>query len=210
MIINQTINTPEISRNREAGTALVSCDKSRAFLLEDCQMPKTHGLSRVNGKDSKLYKVWSQMKNRCKNPNSPRFKYYGAMGVTVCEEWFDFPVFHQWAMEAGYRHGLTIDRKDANGNYEPENCRWIPMGAQTLNHRFKKGKGLYWEKRKQRWRARIQLNGKQKCRYFKNHEDAIRYIEAERERLFNQTFKLIVDPGFKEMEESCDGIPGIS
>jgi hypothetical protein len=74
-----------------------------------------HGL-----KNTRLYKIWQQMKNRCLNPKGNRFKDYGARGITVCDEWKnDFKAFYDWAMSNGYSDDLTIDRIDNDGNYEP-------------------------------------------------------------------------------------------
>jgi len=166
------------------------------FFMEDCHMPKTHGLSRENGKNRKLYKVWSQMKNRCSNPRATRFKYYGAMGVKVCKEWFDFPVFYEWAINNCYMVGLTIDRKDPNGNYEPNNCRWVTPQVQSLNRRPKKGRGVSWDKRRNKWRGRVWLKGKEiHSHYFKKYEDAVLFVETEKEKI-----KLIVDKDYPKME----------
>lgn len=80
-----------------------------------------HGLSR-----SKLYHVWLMMKQRCYNSRNKDYKDYGARGITIYEEWInDFKVFHKWAISVGYEEGLTLDRINPNGNYEPNNCRWI-------------------------------------------------------------------------------------
>jgi hypothetical protein len=91
-----------------------------------------HGLSVEN---RRLYDVHRQMLQRCENPSSKDFKHYGDRGITVCGEWRDPVVFFAWAYESGYRRGLTIERVDVNGNYEPGNCTWVPNERQSHNTR---------------------------------------------------------------------------
>lgn len=83
----------------------------------------------------KLYKVWASMKQRCINPNSREFKHYGKRGITICKEWLDYEPFKEWALMNGYKEGLSIERIDVNGNYEPSNCTWIPRIEQPKNTR---------------------------------------------------------------------------
>lgn len=79
------------------------------------------------------------MKARCYNNNAPKYKHYGARGIYVCNDWKNsFTNFCDWAMENGYREGLTLDRVDVNGNYEPDNCRWTTMKQQAHNTRRNK------------------------------------------------------------------------
>lgn len=80
-----------------------------------------------------LYGRWNDMKNRCENPRNPSYRYYGARGISICDEWHDINKFIEWAESNGYKKGLTIDRIDVNGNYEPGNCRWIPLIDQSYN-----------------------------------------------------------------------------
>lgn len=98
---------------------------------------RTHGM--CAGGKTKLYNVWKGMKSRCRDERNTSWKYYGAMGVTVCKEWQDsYPAFHAWSMENGYEEGLTIDRIDPYGNYEPDNCRWTTWKVQMNNLRTRK------------------------------------------------------------------------
>lgn len=82
---------------------------------------------------TKLYAVWKTMKYRCSNKNNHKYKNYGAKGITVCDEWFDYENFKLWAYSNGYKEGLSIDRINVNGNYEPNNCRWVDMKTQQRN-----------------------------------------------------------------------------
>lgn len=82
---------------------------------------------------TRLYNIWADMIQRCNNPKNISYKYYGGKGVTVCEEWKDFPIFAKWALANGYNDNLSIDRKNSNGNYEPGNCRWETNFVQCNN-----------------------------------------------------------------------------
>lgn len=85
--------------------------------------------------NTKLYQTWHNMKQRCFNKNSSHYKNYGGRGIKVCNEWLEFMNFYNWAMSNEYSEGLTIDRIDVNGNYEPDNCRWVDNKTQCNNKR---------------------------------------------------------------------------
>lgn len=105
--------------------ASVSCRKCSA------KQPRTHGLTHHH-----LYKVWQRMKGCTSSPNHQDYKHYGGRGITICKPWSDdFLEFYKWANENGYRKGLTIERVNVNGHYEPENCTWIPQSEQPKNRR---------------------------------------------------------------------------
>lgn len=99
---------------------------------------RTHGM-----RHTRLYTIYASMKQRCYDPNRENYKYYGAKGVKVCDEWLGehgFENFYSWAMSAGYDESkpwteMSIDRIDPYGNYEPSNCRWTDSKTQALNKR---------------------------------------------------------------------------
>jgi hypothetical protein len=104
----------------------------------------THGLSKT-----RLYGVFRDMKTRCYNPNSHDYKNYGGRGIKICDEWLDdYTKFAEWANTHGYdenakKMDCTIDRIDVNGNYCPENCRWVGIEIQNQNKRKKDDKNKY-------------------------------------------------------------------
>lgn len=93
----------------------------------------SHGLKRLK---NPLYGVWTEMKKRCYNPNQKTYGYYGGRGIKVCNEWINNPIaFVNWSEANGYKQGLTIDRINTNGNYEPNNCRWVTLKENQNNRR---------------------------------------------------------------------------
>ena len=93
---------------------------------------KTHGHARYHN-HSPTYKVWAGMKKRCSTPSMTAYKYYGGRGICVCESWQKFDNF---LADMGEKpEGMSLDRIDQDGNYEPLNCRWASKETQMRNRR---------------------------------------------------------------------------
>ena len=91
-----------------------------------------HGLFRDN---AALFNTWQTMIGRCENHNRPKYKDYGGRGINVCEEWKTAENFVRWALNNGYKKGLQLDRIDNDGDYCPENCRFVTPKENSRNRR---------------------------------------------------------------------------
>lgn len=94
-----------------------------------------HRNTKHNGTHTRLFNIWQGMRRRCTNEKDKNFKYYGGRGIRVAEEWNDFEPFREWSLANGYAEDLTIERINVNGNYQPDNCTWIPRDVQAKNKR---------------------------------------------------------------------------
>ena len=82
-----------------------------------------------------IYNRWATMIGRCENPHRDKYKEYGGRGIKVCKEWHDIRKFAAWCKKSGYKATLQLDRIDNNGNYCPENCRWVSVRENCQNCR---------------------------------------------------------------------------
>lgn len=177
------LSIPEISKILKRDKNSI---KSKAGRLGICK--EKHYLS--TSEDSRLYNILVGMNGRCNNKNSYQYKYYGELGIRVCNEWnFEKTSvkeacenFFTWSKNNGYNENLTIDRIDnyiEERGYSPENCRWITRREQSSNQRKPKsskyvGVSKYLNRQKKvRWLCSITTNKKQiTIGYFKNERDA--------------------------------------
>lgn len=94
---------------------------------------------RHNESRTRLHRIWLGMKDRCNNPNNPRYSDYGGRGICVCDNWnCSYESFRDWSLLNGYEQHLSIDRIDVDGNYEPQNCKWSTNKEQQNNMRTNK------------------------------------------------------------------------
>lgn len=113
----------------------------------------------------RLYSIWRGMLRRCYSEHYKSYHNYGGRGIIVCDSWIDnITEFKEWALNNGYQVGLTLDRIDTDGNYEPNNCRWVTRLVQNRNTRVlrstnKSGyRGVHWSKKDSRWCCQIKVN----------------------------------------------------
>lgn len=85
----------------------------------------------IKGRRPGFYNTWQNMKGRCLRNSHPKYKNYGARGITICAEWMDVKKFAEWSINNGWKEGLTLDRINNDGNYEPSNCRWVSVSENS-------------------------------------------------------------------------------
>ena len=143
---------------------------------------RNHGLSRT-----RTYKSWSSMIDRCYNNTQSNVEYYKERGIKVCDRWNskEGGNFLNFLEDMGFRpDGMTLDRIDVNGNYEPSNCRWADGTTQCFNTRVYKNNsdkkvGVYWHKKNKRWWSEINFKGTvERLYYGLSYDDAVKAREA--------------------------------
>lgn len=150
---------------------------------------ETHGYSHT-----RVYKVLTGMIQRCHNPRCKAYEHYGAKGIIVCDEWKNnHKSFVEWALNNGYKNGLTIDRIDPKGNYCPENCKWSTVKEQN-SHLSKPCTnssgyvGVSWSKLLKKWISQIgKTNGVLYIDYFLTQKEA---LEARNNYIINNNLIL--------------------
>ena len=130
----------------------------------------------------KVMVSYKSMMSRCYYENDARYSDYGGRGIKVCDRWLSVDNFFEDMLDT-YKDGLTLDRKDCNGDYCKENCQWADRSWQSYNQRMSSnntsGKtGVYWNKRKNLWETKISVNKEQIfLGYFGNYCDAVKARE---------------------------------
>lgn len=111
------------------GSLKSGTSKSCGCFRKESMPKKANGLAKT-----RINNIYHSMKSRCNNKNVKRYKNYGGRGIKVCDSWNNnFLEFYNWAINNGYDDNLTLDRINVDGNYEPNNCRWVPLEKQFYN-----------------------------------------------------------------------------
>ena len=146
-LLNQSLYTVKIlniSNDLKLGTFQCECgdcytasiDMVRQGFTTTCEDCKLGSYKMHKFKYPHLVSIYSNMKTRCTNPNSESYKEYGAKGITVCDEWsLSFDLFLEWSLNNDYSENLSLDRKELDKGYTPDNCRWVSKCTQSQNTR---------------------------------------------------------------------------
>lgn len=164
-------NTVQVMSSSMKNSLISSCGCLYAETRKNCN--KTHGKSK-----SREYNAWTAAKQRCYYIKHDYYSEYGGRGITMCDDWKNS--FENFYRDMGdCPEGMSIERIDTNGHYEPKNCKWDSASNQIFNTRMrpnnKSGKsGVYWHKITMKWAAAIRSNGRSiHLGVFENLEDAV-------------------------------------
>lgn len=175
-----------------------------------CQIGgKTHGLE-----NHRLYGIWASMLRRCYNTSNKDYIYYGGKGITVCKEWKDTPAQFIEDMFPSFQEGLSLDRIDVKGNYEPSNCRWTNQTQQCINRGMFKNNssgfvGVSCDKNNSKFASYITVNKKRiHLGYYLTAVDA---VQARNKYIIDNklTHKLSIIPDTPVQEEYLKDIEHI-
>lgn len=151
----EPLKTPSGQQKRRAlfkcqcgNTITATIDNVKRKKIVSCECIKKDRMKVINWAhglyETPVHSVWTNMKTRCYNPKTWNFKNYGGRGIRVCDEWRnDFKIFHDWAMSNGYEQGLQLDRINNDGNYEPDNCRFVTVKENCQNRIRKESNETY-------------------------------------------------------------------
>lgn len=205
----------KINPNRTTPYLLIRCDCGNEYEMivsrfgeeKNCSKCK-RGENLYNYKHDgaqrtpRLYRIWHLMKRRCNGKSERHRRWYLEKGITVCDQWTnDFIPFRDWALSNGYADNLTIDRRDGDKGYSPENCRWITQKEQTRNTKSRrniiyKGLSLCWGE----WEELVEeKTGRLKSRFYdKKYPKTVEQILVQYEDKINA---YIADNPHKLMEQ---------
>jgi len=163
------------------------CGKEFRAMLHLIKVGHTKSCGCIVGKHTKhklthhkLYGIWRNMMQRCYNEKMDSYIYYGGRGIGVCKEWHDTKNFIDWAEET-YIVGMSLDRIDSNGDYMPNNCRWVDKTLQTINRRVFKNNtsgyvGVCYNKNSKKWKSYVYIH--KKHIYLGLFEDKMEAVKA--------------------------------
>lgn len=127
----KVVRSASLMQGHTKSCGCLQAESARAHAPLAAAALTTHGMSRT-----RLSTIFKGIVQRCTNPNFTAYKDYGGRGICICPEWSNnAAAFFAWAIANGYEEGLTIDRKDNDKGYSPENCRWVDKVTQSNNTR---------------------------------------------------------------------------
>ena len=143
--------------------------------------PPIHG-DAITGERARLYDIWRGIRQRCDNPKASGYLDYGGRGIKVCLDWYDYLIFREWAISLGYTENLSIERRNVDKNYTPENCYWADVTTQACNKRKRVGTSTDYigvAPNRKNWQAYVSYKGKRNSLgTYPTQEEAARVRDA--------------------------------